>query len=490
MKKILAFISLVLVFVMLTTITASAAISTSVLNNPNYSKTIDGIKYIEKDSKEFGSSTRQIFYGEYNTTTKDAKYEWVIHSIKVGTTTTLATVMNIAKDYEAKTGRKVMLAVNGDYFSGSENVESYVNDGLVFKKGNFATKHCIGFDNNGKVVIGRMTETDVALVTYDANGNKQLFKIDKFNQQPKEGEIALYNTSGTFTVTNAGVMVVNTDSANLSAYPVWGTEQTLIGRGVKDSKSFTLKSGQYAIVYTSTHNDIFSNYKKGDAHLYETPAGAYEGCDWVVGGYDMLVNNYTVNTNCHTDNSGSSYRARTFIGFKEDGTGFVCVVDEIGGSTGITVNQEAQLASALGAKYALELDGGGSSTMIVRINDTLTLRNSPSDGSMRKVSNVVLLVEKAEEIETPDDPGNNETPEDPGNTETPNEPGNTETPNEPDNTETPGDNNDNNVETPDNNDNTDNDVTNNKGNKTEELSFFEKIWQAILNFLKNLFGIE
>ena len=468
MKKILAFISMVLVFSMLTTIIASAAVSTGVLNNPNYSVDIDGIKYIEKSSTEFGSSTRKIFYGEYNTTGADAKYEWVIHSLRDGNTTTLATVMTIAQDYEAKTGRKVMLAVNGDYFSGSDNVESYVNDGLVFKKGNFASKHCIGFDNNGKVALGRMTETDVSLVIYDANGNKQLFKIDKFNQQPKEGEIALYNTSGTHSVSNAGVMVVNTDSANLSAYPVLGKEQTLIGRGVVESKNFTLTSTQLAVVYTSVHEDIFKNYKGGEANVYETPAGAYEGCDWVVGGYDMLVNNYTVNTNCHTDNGGSNSRARTFIGFKEDGTGFVCVVDERGGSTGITVNQEAQLASALGAKYALELDGGGSSTMIVRINDTLTLRNTPSDGSMRKVSNVVLLVEKAEEIVTPDDPGNTETP---------------------DNSED--------VEAPDTNagESTEDNSNNGEGNQgsnvqNDELGFFARIWQAILNFFKNLFGIK
>ncbi len=444
---------MVLVLTMLMAITASAAVSSSVLNNPNNSLNIDGIKYIEKSSTEFGSSTRKIFYGEYNTTSEDAEYEWVIHSIREGNNTTLATVMTIAKDYEAKTGRKVMLAVNGDYFSGSENVESYVNDGIVFKKGNFATKNCIGFDNNGKVAIGRMTETEVRVVTYDANGNAQFFKIDKFNQQPAEGEIAVYTTTGTHNITNAGVIVAKTDSANLNSYPVWGVDNTMLSNpGVQPSRSFTLKSGQYAIVYTEAYNDTFKSHVYGEpVNLVEVPAGAYEGCTWVVGGYDKLVDNYVVNTDCHTDNSGSSYRARTFIGFKEDGTGFVCVVDEIGGSTGITVNQEAQLASALGAKYALELDGGGSSTMIVRENDTLVLKNNPSDGSMRKVANVVLLVEKAEESEpvNPDNPTDNQ-PGDSGNTD-------------------PG---------------------NNSGSDTEELGFFARIWQAIIDFFKNLFGIK
>ena len=376
-----------------------SAFTSSVLSNPNYTYN-NGFKYIEKTTTENGS-TQKIFYGEYNSTTEDAEYEWVIHSIRDGSTTTLSNVMNIAKDYEAETGNKVMLAINGDFFYDTgANVDSYVNDGIVITKGNMANKNCIGFDNNGKVVVGRMTEVETRLVIYDANGEPQFFKIDKFNQQPAEGEIAIYNTAGTYTVTNAGAMIVKAESSNLTSYPLWGTDSTMTATGVQSSKTFTLRSGQYAVVYTSTHNDVFGKHAYGEkVDLVEIPAGNFAGCTWVVGGYDVLVNNYTVNTNCHTDNSGNAAAPRTFIGFKEDGTGFICVVDGrgAGGSAGITVNQEAQLASVLGAQYALELDGGGSSTMVVRINDTLTLRNTPSDGSMRRVSNAILLVQKPHE---------------------------------------------------------------------------------------------
>ena len=398
MKKLFTSLTVVVALVLLMTITVSA-FNSSVLNNPNYSYK-NGFSYVEKTTTENGS-TQKIFYGEYNSTTEDAEYEWVIHSVRDGSETTLSTVMNIAKDYEAKTGRKVMLAVNGDYFYNTgANVDSYVNNGIVVSKGNMANKNCIGFDNNGKVVIGRMTETAIRLVTYDKNGNSQFFKVDKFNEQPSVGEIAIYNAAGTYTVTNAGVMLVKTDATNMTSYPLWGTDSTLTATGVHETKEFTLKSGQYAVVYTSAHNDEFGKHTYGEkVDLVEVPAGEFSGCTWVVGGYDAIVDNFVANTNCHTDNSGNSAAPRTFLGFKEDGTGFVCVVDGrgAGGSAGITVNQEAQLAQVLGAQFALELDGGGSSTMVVRINDTLTLRNTPSDGSMRRVSNAVLLVEKAKE---------------------------------------------------------------------------------------------
>lgn len=397
-KRVFCVLAVVLAVVLLTTV-ANAAFSASVLDNPGYTYTSNGIKYLEKSVNEGG--IQNLFYGEYDSTGSNAKYEWVVHSVRNGSKTTLSTVMNIAKDYEKKTGKKVMLAANGDYFdfgSGS-NMESYVNDGIVVSKGSFATKHCIGFDNKGKVVIGRMTETERRLMVV-VNGQRTLFKIDQLNKEPSNNQIAIYTTPGTYTIQGAGKYICATTSTNLEQYPVYGTSRRMTTGSVTNNDSFTLKSGQFAVVVKGTNAQFF--YDKVmygvEVNLVEIPAGKFAGCTWVLGGYDMLVENGTVNTNPHTDNSGNANAPRTFIGFKEDGTGFVCVADGrgAGGAVGITVKKEAELAKALGAKYALELDGGGSSTMIVRINGELTLRNKPSDGSMRAVSNAILLVEKTE----------------------------------------------------------------------------------------------
>ena len=463
MKRILSSLTIAVAFILLLTFSVSA-FSEGVLDTPDFKLDRDGFVYIEKETKN-NNLDQKIFYGEYNTTGKDAKYEWVIHSIREGSNTTLTNVMDIARDYEAKTGRKVMLATNGDYFYATgSNVDSYVNNGIVISKGNMANKNCIGFDNNGKVVVGRMTEVETRLVVSTNNGQMQQFEIDKYNQQPAAGEIAIYNVPGTYTVTNAGVMIVKSSSANLNQYPVWGTDYTMTATGVHATKEFKLNSGQYAVVYTEEDNATFAKHVFGEAvDLVEIPAGQYEDCTWVVGGYDVIVNNYQVNTNCHTDNSGNANAPRTFIGFKEDGTGFLCVVDgrQPGYSSGITVNQEAELAAVLGAKYALELDGGGSSTVIVRINDELTLRNQPSDGSMRRVSNAILLVEK--EVEEESGEGNEEnTPDTDTPATKPEENGTTDSP-APDNTE-------------------------NTKKHSPFVQFLVDIWEAIVNFFKRLFS--
>lgn len=381
-----------------------AAFSPSLPEDPTYKLSKNGFDYWEETVHENGKQA--LFYGAYNATKPDAEYEWVIHSVRSGSETTLSTVMDIALDYEKQTGRKVMLASNGDFFYATgANVESYVADGVVISKGAFVTKHCIGFDNKGKVVIGRMTEVEKRLMVV-LDGEKTFFEIEQENREPGENGIAVYTTPGTYTVRGAGKYIIGTDSSNLTQYPVFGTSRRMATGTVTNDDSFTLKSGQFAVVVRGEKAQFFFDHVLYgvEVNLVEVPAGEFAGCRYVVGGYDILVNDGKVNSSFHTDNFGNVAAPRTILGFKEDGTAFLCMLDgrQAGYSVGLTVEKEAELAAALGAKYALELDGGGSTTVIVRIDDTLTLRNKPSDGSMRKVSNAVLLVEK--EKAQPDQP--------------------------------------------------------------------------------------
>lgn len=405
---------------------------TEVFEDTTFRHSQEGFSYKEASFSHDGK--QRLYYGEYNPTQQNSRYQWVIHSVRENYTTTRTTVLDIAKDYEATTGKKVVFAANGDYFdlNSGANMESYVNDGVVISKGSFDTKHCIGFDNNGKVAVGRLTETQQRILAYDDEGQRHFFEIDVFNKPPQEGQIAVYNQVGNYTLENVGVIVAKTESANLTMFPVWGQNYNMTAAGVQNTKTFSLKSGQFAVVYTKTHNEFFANHSFGNQlSLVELPDGQFSDCDWVLGGYDILVDNFVANTKCHTDNDGNGLAPRTFVGFKEDGTCFVCVVDGRQlASVGITVNDEAQLAKQLGAKFALELDGGGSSTIILRLNDNLTLRNSPSDGTMRRVSNAILLVEKSVQQQ----PGESDQPStDHEQPDVPVTPDNPQNPNSPNN---------------------------------------------------------
>ena len=306
---------------------AFAAFSPSLLDDPTYSLSQDGFEYREQTVEESGKQT--LFYGAYNATASDAQYEWVVHSIREGSDTTLSTVMDIALDYEKQTGRKVMLASNGDFFYATgANVESYVNDGVVISKGSFATKHCIGFDNQGKVTIGRMTEVEKRLMVV-LDGKKTFFQINQYNQDPGENGIAVYTTPGTYQIAGAGKYICSTSSSNLGQYPVFGSSRRMTEGTVTNDDAFTLKSGQFAVVVRGENAQFFfDSVRYGvEVDLVEIPAGDFAGCRYVVGGYDILVSDGQIGTSFHTDNFGNVAAPRTLIGFREDGTAFLCMVD-------------------------------------------------------------------------------------------------------------------------------------------------------------------
>ncbi len=86
---------------------------------------------------------------------------------------------------------------------------------------------------------------------------------------------------------------------------------------------------------------------------------------------------------------------RTAVGIKADGTVVMFVVDgrQDPTSCGMDYPEVAEMMIALGCVDALELDGGGSSTMLAQHEgmSSLDCRNSPSYGYERKVSNSLLV---------------------------------------------------------------------------------------------------
>jgi len=81
---------------------------------------------------------------------------------------------------------------------------------------------------------------------------------------------------------------------------------------------------------------------------------------------------------------------RTGVGTTSDGRVLFVTVDgrQSGYSVGMTPYRFAKLFVSLGANYALNLDGGGSTTMVVNGN----IVNRPSDGYERPVSSSLVLL--------------------------------------------------------------------------------------------------
>ncbi len=107
-----------------------------------------------------------------------------------------------------------------------------------------------------------------------------------------------------------------------------------------------------------------------------------------VGGFPMLVRDSAIVSTVDTDGAVSfrGVNPRTAAGLASNGRRLLlAVIDgrQAGFSVGTTTRETAALMLALGARDAVNLDGGGSTAMVVRDAATGTVRvvNKPSDAA-------------------------------------------------------------------------------------------------------------
>lgn len=94
---------------------------------------------------------------------------------------------------------------------------------------------------------------------------------------------------------------------------------------------------------------------------------------------------------------------RTAVGIREDGTVLLFVADgRFKQAEGLSLTELQQILRWLGCRDALNLDGGGSTTLFLNIGDYHSVVNCPSDNGRfdhdgeRGVSNAVLIMKNAE----------------------------------------------------------------------------------------------
>lgn len=326
---------------------------------------------------------------------------------------TKATVTKLAKDFEAKNPGWVVLAgINGDFFDiNGEGALQYqttgaaVNDGEVIRVVTGGRQ--VGFTNDGSTntLIGgeELSFTDYfTLSIYDANQDViKTFTVDKFNETPVENEIAVYFSYYKFDENGARTInYATTPSEN--SYLVENSERSyavdanrFYGKGIISSNNTEkqLYIGQFAVV---TKNDELANYLENGTciRIQQDIIGAYAECDSISGCGARLINNGEFDT---TSDGMSNYaHPRTVIGQKADGTIVMATVDGRQfekNMYGMTYEELSAMMMYYDCTEAYNLDGGGSTTMIIRNSSgEFDVMNSPSDGGERSDSNAIFVV--------------------------------------------------------------------------------------------------
>ena len=143
--------------------------------------------------------------------------------------------------------------------------------------------------------------------------------------------------------------------------------------------------------------DFLHRFEVGDTvnwSLELSPNWLAEGFNHIIGGGPRLVENgvlrITGELELFQPNILLSRAPRTALGITQDNRLLLVTVNgrKTGISVGMTLPELAQLMIELGAVDAMNLDGGGSTTMVIRDR----VLNLPSDGVERPVSNGLLVI--------------------------------------------------------------------------------------------------
>jgi Tol biopolymer transport system component/exopolysaccharide biosynthesis protein len=279
-------------------------------------------------------------------------------------------------------------AINGDFgLPSGRPSHTFAEDGDL-KQISFATapSFAIRHDEQG-TYFERPFETVTAIEGTDT------WQVDRWNfGEPTANDISVFTAAGTTLEIPPG----NTCSARLAptgarrwAPNLAGVEADfLVNQVACAAEPMPLNGAIVLSAQPGSDGAILLNSLQVGETLELTWSVDFAGVLDTIGGTPKLVSG---GVNAVTSCSGSicNKHPRTGIGVTAQGKILMVVIDgRRENSKGVTMKKFASIMRGLKAVEAINLDGGGSSTMVVKGK----VGNVPSDGKQRKVSSAVLVL--------------------------------------------------------------------------------------------------
>jgi len=301
-----------------------------------------------------------------------------------------ATVVNQAAAY-SRDGRRVVATVNGSLFNylaqdggtlGGTGLGLNVSEGELINAGNTTLRPelpAFGVNAAQTPIIG----TPRVDLTLNLVGN-EVVPLDRINQRRFAGEVALYTPyfgSKTWTDNLGTEFVIEGFNVPLAVTGTYSGTVVQVRQGAGNS---TIGPGQVVLSQSNTAAPWSSTLSVGsEVSLTVAVDEAWQSVNHSVGGRDMLVTGGQ-SVVPQPDNDGS--HARSAVGIKGNGKLLLVTADNGTYSKGMTLTDLAELMISLGAVRAMNLDGGGSSQMAVRL---------PGDTSVSTVNTTDTQVDRA-----------------------------------------------------------------------------------------------
>lgn len=326
----------------------------------------------------------------------------------------LKTTTNLAKE-NTYTGHRVVGAVNASYFLGNgmpanllaENNE-IINYGILGDTVESPTQEPVAFgiSKTGNAIADYYSPN----LSFNINGKE--YPIDLINTGRTTNKTALYtpdkNTTGT---NNWGIEIVVTNATQDTKELHFGDRFSGVISNITaygDQGNSTVPSDGFVIsIQNKELADELSSVALGsDIGVSLSIDEKWMDAQFILAAGPLLVKGGKMNISMPTNGSFASTRSpRTAVAV--DATGkkvFLVTVDgrQSGHSNGTSLIDLASYLMSLGASAAINLDGGGSTAMVVRNpgGHYANLVNKPSEGSERRVSAILQLVNTAPQGKT------------------------------------------------------------------------------------------
>ncbi|MBD3291019.1 hypothetical protein GF337_19585, partial [candidate division KSB1 bacterium] len=298
------------------------------------------------------------------------------------------------------TNHYVVGAINADFFDGDGlPSNSQVIQGEMLKTewisgNNPKYWSTIGFDVKNRPCITANRFVSHVVVNGQANA------IHDVNAIRKTNNLILYNsfygssTGANEWGTEALIVPIDDWLVNDTVRCVVETIQQRVG-------NMAIPAGKAVLsAHGTAETFITENFNEGDTvRVYLGLHPALPKLKELVGGFPRIIKdgeNYAVEGYAEeggTSNFHTAQHPRSAVGFNADTTKFyfVTVDGRQAHSIGMNLIELADFMISIGVAQGMNLDGGGSTTMVVRGD----IKNSPSDGSERAVANALLAISSA-----------------------------------------------------------------------------------------------
>lgn len=320
-------------------------------------------------------------------------------------------------EYAESQGYNVVAAMNADYFNSVKVPLGMVVENGVYKSSP-AHEPAVLFLPDGKTQVVTDPQVDITLTNHgsdtDPSHNGQTVALSNFNKtRTATGGMVLYSEAfSTVSTRTSGEgwsvrFKILTEDGNMTPA---GTLELEVSECQEGADPMYIGEG-YLVLTAHADSGYRANFEKfsvGDKVTLQTTCNdsALAAAQQVTGCGDILIQNGSLTDSSAWDKQISGVNPRTVLGAKADGTLLFYVIDgrKANHSGGVSLSMIANELLALGCTWAVNLDGGGSSAMSIRLpgGSTCTTVNSPSDGTERPCGSYLLLVTEGEKTGRPD----------------------------------------------------------------------------------------